>query len=439
MQYAKNKDRGPEHMGRFFNAARDGSANRAAWLMVLFSTIGTMCCAISIVMINTGLFMRPLGTAFGWSRSDVALSLSIGALTMVVANPLMGELIDRLGTRIVLILSQAGYGIATACVPFLIDGFGLTGFYIGFALICTLGAGSTIVGYVRLLSGWFSGARLRSRGLAMGACSSGVVLGAALSGPFTILMIEQFGWRGGFWGLSLFPLLIGLPVSIFCIREAPVERKAGPDNATTAPLPGLSLQEAIHTRPFWLLIVMVLLISSCLQGMSIHIAPFLSDHGLSAGALAAITMFNALIGIPARLLAGHMFDRYFAPYIAVVVFALPATGALLMASYPVLAIGLAGSILLAVGQGAESDFIGYLVSRYFGLKQSGRIFGLIYGVFMIGVAVGPFLFGEAFDIWGNYTIPFTFATVGLTLLCLILLALPRFNDSAMEQPVSTAP
>lgn len=394
--------------------------------MVLYSSIGIVCCAISVVMVNTGLFIRPLGTAFGWNRADVTLSLSIGALVMVVANPLMGELIDRLGTRRTLLLSQLGYGLSTAAVPFLIQTFGLTGFYLGFGLICGLGAGSTIVGYVRLLSGWFSGEHRKSRGFALGCSSAGVVLGAALSGPLTIFLIENYGWESAFWGLSLLPLLIGLPVTFFFVREAPIEESAQSGHET---LPGMTLQEAARTRPFWMLIVMVLLISSCLQGMAIHIAPFLLDHGLNPTMLAGITMFNALIGIPSRLIAGYLFDRHFAPRVALVVFALPALGALMMAIHPVLAIGIAGSILLAVGQGAESDFIGYLVSRYFGLKQSGRIFGLIYGIFMIGIAVGPYLFGKAFDLWGNYTVPFVTATAGLALLCLILSFLPRFNET----------
>lgn len=406
--------------------ASEHSDAREAWLMVLYSTIGTMCCAISVIMINTGLFMRPFGEAFGWNRAEVTLSLSIGALVMVVANPLMGELIDRIGTRTTLAISQLGYGLATAAVPFLIQSYGLVGLYIGFGLICGLGAGSTIVGYVRLLSGWFSGEQKKSRGFALGCCSAGVVLGAALSGPLAIFLIESYGWEYGFWGLSLLPLLLGLPVTLFFVRDAPIEENA---QSGLAILPGMTLQEAAKTRPFWMLIAMVLLISSCLQGMAIHIAPFLLDQGLSTTALAAITMFNALIGIPARLIAGYLFDRHFAPRVALVVFALPALGALLMAGYPVLAIGLIGSVMLAIGQGAESDFIGYLVSRYFGLKQSGRIFGLIYGIFMIGIAVGPFLFGTAFDLWGNYTVPFLTATVGLALLCLILCFLPRFNEA----------
>lgn len=394
-------------------------------MMAAFATIGTMCCSISVVLINTGFFMRPLNDEFGWSRGDVALALSVAAIVMALANPIMGDLLDRFGTRRLLVFSLATYGIATALVPFFVDLAGLTGLYIGFAVLSAFGAGSTIVGYIRLLGGWFSGPMLKSRGLAMGCCSSGVVLGAAISGPLVIFLIDHFGWKGGFWGLSLLPLLVGLPVTALFVRDAPGMEKT--ENAR-ADLPGMTMAEVFRSRPFWIMTAMVLLISSCLQGMAIHIAPFLSDAGLSESALAMITMFNALIAIPARLIAGHLFDKFFAPRVAIVVFLLPALGALLMAVHPVLLIGLMGSVLLAVGQGAESDYIGYLVSRYFGMRNTGRIFGLVYGIFMLGIALGPFMFGKAYDLWGDYTVPFAWATVGLTLLCVLMLFLPRFRE-----------
>jgi cyanate permease len=46
---------------------------------------------------------------------------------------------------------------------------------------------------------------------------------------------------------------------------------------------------------------------------------------------------------------------------------------------------------------------------------------------MVGIAIGPFLFGLAFDYFGSYRIPFTFAGCGLSLICLLLLFMPRFE------------
>lgn len=404
--------------------ADDGSPQRRkAWWMVAFATTGVLCCVISTVMINTGLFIKPLGASYGWSRGDVVASLSIGAIVMALVNPFVGKLLDRFGTRRVLIASQLTFGLTTLAIPTLIEAGGLTGLYIGFALVSAFGAGSTIVGYVRLLSGWFSGPLLHSRGFALGCCSAGVPLGAAISGPLAIYLIANHGWAEGFYGLALMPLLIALPVSTFLIEEAPIQRDAMTSHVD---LPGMTLREASRTAHFKMLLVMVFLIAACLQGMAIHMAPYLQDVGLSVGALAAITTFNAAIGIPSRLIAGHLFDRFFAPKVAFFIFALPAAGALMMAGYPMVGIALVGSILLGIGQGAESDLIGYLVSRYFGLKNTAQIFGTIYAVFMLGIAAGPFAVGRAHDYTQSYQSSFALAGLGLCIICVILLRLPKF-------------
>lgn len=396
---------------------------RQAWAMVAYSTLGVMCCAISTVMINTGLFIRPIQADFGWTRGQIVASLSIGALVMAVANPFVGQLIDRVGTRCVLIISQLGVGTATASVPYLTEVYGLQGFYLGFALISSLGAGSTIVGYLRLLSSWFSGPLLSSRGFALGCCSAGVPLGAALTAPLAVSIIESVGWQSAFFALAAAPILIALPISVFAVREAPTTKVT---SSGAADLPGLTLAQASRTSTFWILIVLVLLISSCLQGQAIHMAPFMKDISMPAPLFAIMVTLIPAIGIPSRLIAGYLFDRFFAPKVAFVVFALPAVAALLMAGFPTTATVVMGGILLGVGQGAESDLIGYLVSRYFGLKQSGRIFGTIYGAFMVGIAFGPYAIGRLFDYTQSYRTSFAAAGIGLCVICLLLLCLPRF-------------
>jgi predicted MFS family arabinose efflux permease len=201
-------------------------------------------------------------------------------------------------------------------------------------------------------------------------------------------------------------------------------------------LPGMTLREASKTPEFRMLLLLVFLISACLQGLAIHMAPFLLDVGVSISVLAIATTFNAAIGIPSRLIAGHLFDSFFAPRVAFFIFALPACGALLTAGYPVAAIALFGSVLLGIGQGAESDMIGYLVSRYFGLKHTGRIFGTVYGVFMVGIAVGPFAAGRAHDYTGSYQSTFLMAGIGLCIICFILLRLPKFPTEFENPPHS---
>lgn len=409
--------------------AADSETRRIAWTMVALATLGTMCGAISVLLINTGILMRPLTESFGWARGEITLSLSIGAIAMALANPLCGRLIDRHGVRRVLASAQFLYGISVALTPLFISKAGINGLYLGFALASGFGAGASAVPFMRLLSGWFAGPMLGSRGFAMGCAAAGVPLGAAISGPLAIALLSRFGWAGCLYGLSALPLLVGLPSTLLFLREPPTYAPTGGQSVKAE---GMTFQAALRTKVFWMLVAMVLLIASCTQGLSIHIAPFLSDTGLSARGLASVTALSGMLAIIARLAAGWMFDRFFAPYVALANFALPLTAAVIMAAWPILPVALVGSVLLALGQGAESDFIGYLISRYFGLRHSGRIFGTVYGLFMVGIAIGPFLFGMAFDLLGDYRVPFTIAGVGLALLCVLLLNLPRYRDEVSD-------
>ncbi len=150
------------------------------------------------------------------------------------------------------------------------------------------------------------------------------------------------------------------------------------------------------TRPFWLMIGVVLLMSSCLQGIGIHTAPLLSDRGLDRAARRSCSASSAPSGssdrgdqVPVRpLLRAARRDRHLR---------LAAAAAFVLVGVPGLLVAIAAVMLVTVGSGAESDFVGYLVGRYFGLKAYGQIFGVIYGMFMVGIAIGPALFGYLFD------------------------------------------
>lgn len=411
-------------------APRDATLSRRAWGMVWMCMLGTCCCSTAVVLINVGVFMKPLAEANGWSRGGVAMALSVAALAMAAANPFVGRAIDRFGVRPVLITSMISYGLATAALPFLVGVGGLGGLYFGYALIAALGSGSNVIAYVRVLSGWFSGPMNGSRGLALGISSAGLPLGAAASSPLGVLLIEHFGWRGGYWGLALIPLVIGVPIAIFGIRmpsdDEPAKRGAAP--AVRANLPGMTLKEAMATRPFWLLMAIVLLMSTSLQGLSIHTVPLLSDYQLAAFWIAVVIGLDQVLGIVGRVGAGFLFDKFFAPRVSIFIFGLAAVASFALAGFPGLAMAIVATLLITIGSGAESDFVGYTVGRYFGLKSYGQIFGTIYAMFMVGIAIGPLLFGVAFDIWGDYKVPFTLAGVALTMICLLLLLLPRFPE-----------
>jgi MFS family permease len=102
-----------------------------------------------------------------------------------------------------------------------------------------------------------------------------------------------------------------------------------------------------------------------------------------------------------RLLTGFLLDRLPARLVAAGIFSIAAGGLLLT--------GLGGAefaIVCAMGlglaTGAEGDLIGYMISRYFGLRSFSELFGWAYGALALGAAVGPVLTGTLYDWGGGY-------------------------------------
>ena len=46
-----------------------------------------------------------------------------------------------------------------------------------------------------------------------------------------------------------------------------------------------------------------------------------------------------------------------------------------------------------------------MVSRYFGLRAYGEIYGCMFAIFTVGTGLGPVLMGFSFDATGSYTVP----------------------------------
>ena len=76
--------------------------------------------------------------------------------------------------------------------------------------------------------------------------------------------------------------------------------------------------------------------------------------------------------IAGRLVSGYLLDRFFAPYVAAALFLLPLAGVGILAAGPGGPALILAAIALGFGLGAEVDVIGFMVSRYFGLRSYGR-------------------------------------------------------------------
>lgn len=377
------------------------------WWNVLASFIGLALSYAMFTVFVFGTFITPLEAEFGWQRGPMSLALTIANITVVFASPLLGVLVDKIGVRRVMLVSIVLLGLCVGSMSQLNGNIWY--YYAMHLLIPLLGAGTLPLSYSRVMIAWFA----KRRGLALGISLSGFGVGATLMPAIAQFVIDHWGWREAYLTFAAMVLFISFPMTFFLLRETPDQMGLQPDGAAPNgdplnPAPatdadvGLTGGEALRTRSYWLIFGSFALVGIGITSILAHLVPILIGRGV-APATAALCMSSLGFGlIFGRIFAGFLMDRYFAPYVA----ALFLAGLLL--GVVILATGTAGpavflaAVLVGLATGSEISEIAYIVSRYFGPKAFGQIYGVMFGAFQLGSAVGAIAMGLYYDQAGNY-------------------------------------
>ncbi|MBI3245322.1 MAG: MFS transporter [Deltaproteobacteria bacterium] len=372
------------------------------WWIVLVAAIGLSVGYGPIVTFTFGVFFKPLSQEFGWNRAQVSLAFSLSLLVMSVGLPLVGRVVDRLGARKVIVPSVVLFGMGFMSFALLSSQLWLL--YAIYIALGVVGGGTAPVPYSNVLSHWFD----KQRGLALGVAMVGLGLGAFAMPTVAQGLIDVGGWRWAYVYIGAMVMLIAAPVVALFLTETPqmlglVSDGMPPSTATASGKPtGLSSQEARQTGTFWVMVGAFFLMSVAIHGCLIHLVPLLTDRGVSpqGAALATSLLGGALLF--GRVGAGYLLDCLAASTVAVGFFGGATVGFVLLWSGVSGDLAFLASFLVGLGMGAEGDIIAYLVSRYFGLRAFGEIYGYVFAAFTLGGVVGPLLMGVGFEATGSY-------------------------------------
>ncbi len=101
------------------------------------------------------------------------------------------------------------------------------------------------------------------------------------------------------------------------------------------------------------------------------------------------------------MLAGWLLDRYPAARVTAGLFLFAGAG-LVGLAWGGTAFAIPGALVAGFAIGAENDLLAFLVGRHFARAVYGQAYGALYGVFLVGGAVGPALSGYLYDATGSY-------------------------------------
>jgi MFS family permease len=393
------------------------------WWVVVGSTLGLTVANGPVVFFTFGLFLGPITAEFGWNRATFSSSLLVGHTLAALAYPFMGRAIDRYGIRRITLTFIPLFAVATAAISLTPPSPAV---FLVLAGVCGLiSTGQAPPAYAKAVSAWFD----ERRGLALGIAMAGIGLGATVVPQFARWAIDTFGWRAAYVALGALTFSVAFPSVALFVREP--EHPEGKSSGR-AVLPGLDVRESIRSSTFWVIAAAVLLVVTTINGIVGHLVPMLTDRGLDVGQATATLSAVGLSTIAGRLGAGYLLDRFFAPYVAAGLFLLPLGAISLLTT----GVGGAGPVLAAVflglGLGAEVDVIGFLVSRYFGLRAFGEVYGYLFAIFTLGTGFGPVLMAVCFDLTRSYNVALLGLAVAVVCASVLISRLQAYRFPAQR-------
>lgn len=404
------------------NASHDPTAREewiTYWPLVLAATIGFSLHAVATYSI--GLFMEPLAQQFDWGRAEISGGLSIAAMLAIPLSPLLGALIDRWGSRwlalsgiVLTSLTIAGFSLANGSV---IQWLTLWTLY----AILSLGVKATL--WTAAVSGVFNA----GRGVALAVVLSGTALTQILAPPICRLLIDSFGWRDAFvwlglgWGILPFVLCLFFLYDVHDRRR--LAAKAGAV-ATGYDLPGLTIAEAVRNLPLIRIGIATLLMMILTVGVIVHQVPILTEVGVSRETAAYLASLAGVAGIVGKLVTGVLMDRLEANRVGALTMAIAGVAFVMLLEpfrSPVLIV--VAMIIIGYSSGCKLQICAYLTSRYAGMRNFGKIFGVMASLVALGAGIGPLAAGFVHDSFGSYTPLILLAIPGCLMSGLLLLGL----------------
>jgi MFS family permease len=356
-----------------------------------------------------GVFILPLEQDMGWSRSAISFAVSIGLITLGIAGPLSGWLMDRFGPKRV---ALAGLALVVAAM---VASYGITELWqlnLLWGMISGLGTG--MVGGVlgpAVANRWF----VARRGLVIGIFGASLSAGQLVFVPALMAVVLTVGWRWSSVALGLMALVAIIPVLIF-LRDDPADMGLAPYGATTgqgATRPTVDpnvMQRAVKAPEFWLLAATFFVCGATSNGLiGTHLIPHAADHGIPQATAAGMLALMGAMNFVGTIASGWLTDKYDPRKLLCIYYGFRGLSLFLL---PYVS-GVFGLSVFAIMFGL--DYIATvppttaLVADTFGRRNVGTVYGWVFCSHQVGAALAAWLGGVTRDMFGDYLLAFLVA------------------------------
>ena len=247
---------------------------RTRWIQL---ALGLVCMAsISSPQYVWTLMTKPLSAKLGIPLPELQVTFSLLIILQTFFSPFQGALIERFGPRVLISIGTVMSGLSWVLASY---AGSATMLYLTYGGIGGLGTGIVYVGVVGLMVRWFPD----KRGFAAGMVAAGYGMGAILTTFPIATSLEGRGLDGTLWLFGIVFAVIGF-IASQGLRTAPAHAAVPSASVSGTVAPSMRQfrpGEMLKTPLFWLMFVMMTMMSTSGLMVTSQMATFARDFGVA--------------------------------------------------------------------------------------------------------------------------------------------------------------
>jgi OFA family oxalate/formate antiporter-like MFS transporter len=361
------------------------------WIQLL---LGLVCMiVISSPQYVWALFTQPLTTGLGASLPELQITFSILIVVQTFLSPWQGVLVDRFGPRLLLSIGVLVTGLSWILAA---QASSLTTLYLTYGLLGGVGTGIVYVGVIGHMVQWFPD----KRGLATGLVAAGYGVGALLTTFPIATVLRESTYEDALTRFGLIFGIVGLVAAQGLRRPDAAwqmawnQRARAATRVSTTPI-DLSPIQMLGTRIFWLMFVMMTMMSTTGLMVTSQMGAFTRDFGMASVLVWGLPLLPLALSLDritngaTRPFFGWVSDRYGRENTMLIAFALEGTAMtlwLLSREHAVLFVLLSG--LVFFGWGEIFSLFPSTLTDTFGTRHATANYGCLYMAQGIGSVLG---------------------------------------------------
>ena len=282
--------------------------------------------------------------------------------------------------------------------------------FIGFSGAAPLPAG-------KLVGVWFQ----KMRGRLMGFTMMGNNFGGLVLPPMVGAIVIVASWEAAYTCLGLITVCIVI-LGLIAIKESPSgsAKSRFTKNMQSQDITGLSLNEALHKKSFYLINASILLGTFTYGAALPQIFSHLTNEGVSTTTASQAVAVLALFGMVGKIGFGYLSEQITARYSLMICLGGQAIFLVTILGSENSVVMWASVVFFGLCMGAFGALMQLIVQEGFGIKSFGSIMGSINLASVIPLALGPIIAGISFDRTGSYQSAFIAVAI-MFLIAIILL------------------